>query len=356
MRKESSMMQLNDTVKSNKGQHLTLFERIEIQTMKRQGYSNRHIARNLGRSHATINNELKRGTAAQVKLVNHRKVYTQSYFAETGQAVYTKNRKSSRRPYKLYQVEAFLKFATRKIKEEHWSPDAVVGHAQVHGLFENHERVCTSTLYRYIDEGLMTLTNMDLLLKLRRNTCKQRVRTNKRILGTSIDKRPESINERNEFGHWEIDTVIGSKRKEDPVLLTLVERMTRYTLIFKIDGKTDEAVQKAMSPIGSIPNALQLFKSITADNGSEFTSLETFMRGISAVYFTHPYSSWERGTNEKHNEIIRRFIPKGTSLSKVSTTTVRRINDWMNNLPRKIHNYQTPADLLNKHISGLITT
>ena len=134
-------MQLNDTVLRNKGQHLTLSERIEIQSMNRQGFSNRHIARCLGCSHSTINNEIKRGTTQQVKLVNRKKHYTQSYFAQTGQAIYEKNREASRKPYKLYQVEKFLEFATHKIKEERWTPDAVVGYAQVNGLFEKHERV-----------------------------------------------------------------------------------------------------------------------------------------------------------------------------------------------------------------------
>lgn len=114
--------------------------------------------------------------------------------------------------------------------------------------------------------------------------------------------------------------------------------MTRYTIILKIDGKTEETVRSAMNHLGSLPNASQLFKTITADNGSEFSGLEDCMKGISNVYFSHPYSSWERGTNEKHSGIIRRFIPKGISLSTISAHTIRAINQWMNNLPRKIHN------------------
>ena len=134
----------------------------------------------------------------------------------------------------------------------------------------------------------MDLMNMDLLLKLRRNTRKRRVRDHKRVLGTSIDQRPECVNERVEFGHWEVDTVIGSKRKEEPVLLTLVERVTRYTIILKIEGKTEAAVYGAMSQLACLPNASQLFKTMTADNGSEFAGLEACMKGISEVYFAHP--------------------------------------------------------------------
>lgn len=187
--------------------------------------------------------------------MNRKKITVQSYFAGTGQAVYTDNRKASRKPYKLFPGEKFLEFAIHKIKEDRWSPNTVVGYAQVKGLFEKHERVCTNTLYQYIDEGLMDLTNMDLLLKLHRKLRKKQSRENKKVLGTSIDQRPESVNERLEFGHWEVDTAIGSKCKEEPVLLTLVEWMTRYTLILKIESKTETAVRKAMAQIGSIPDA-----------------------------------------------------------------------------------------------------
>lgn len=344
------MMQLNNTGIPRKGQHLTLKERIEIQTMKRQGASNRLIAKKLGRSHATINNEIKRGTTSQVQLVNHKKVYTELYFAETGQANYDKHRKDSVKPFKLSRLDAFLTFAAEKIKQDNWSPDAVVGYVRANALFSKEEHLCTRSLYRYIDEGLVIdVSNMDLLLKLRRNTRKQRTRANKRILGKSIEERPDDVNQRVEFGHWEIDTVIGSKNKEEPVLLTLTERLTRYEIIIKIGGKNDKAVYQAMSELADLPKAAKLFKTITADNGSEFTSLDACMKEISDVYFTHPYSSWERGTNEHHNGIIRRFIPKGSLLSKIGDRTLLRVSRWMNNLPRKILNYQTPVQRFNHY-------
>ena len=102
--------------------------------------------------------------------------------------------------------------------------------------------------------------------------------------------------------------------------------------------------------------AEQLFKTMTDDNGSEFAGLEACMKGVSEVYFAHPYSSWERGTNEKHNGILRRFIPKGSLLSNTTSSTIPRINQWINNLPRKIHNYLTPSELFSQYISEPITT
>ena len=132
--------------------------------------------------------------------------------------------------------------------------------------------------------GLIELTNMDLLLKLRRNTKKLNTRRNKRILGTTIEDRTQ-------FGHWEIDTVIGVKQKEEPVLLKLTERKHRFELILKIEGKTDKALYKALQPLMQSSNAKTIFKTITSDNGIEFASLTNAVKDVADVYFTHPYTS-----------------------------------------------------------------
>ncbi len=351
------MMQLNDTTTLHPRQHLILSERIEIQTLQRIGHSNRSIARILGRSHATINNEIKRGSVDQVKKVNGKAVHQKLYFAETGQAVYNKHRESCRPHYKLVQVQAFLEYAEQKILIEKWSPDVVVGYVKRMGLFLKNERICTRTLYRYIDENLLSVSNIDLLLKLRRKTNSNSLRVRKRILGQSIDERPQEINDRISFGHWEIDTIIGKKNKEEPVLLTLTERLSRFQIIVKIEGKTEEAVTNMIESM-SLNNQYfkVLFQSITSDNGSEFAGLREAIEGISEVYFTHPYSSWERGTNENHNGIIRRFIPKGLSLVSVTTKSIQRIASWMNELPRKKLNYRTPTEVFYDYFEQIQTT
>jgi IS30 family transposase len=350
------MMQLNDITTFRKGQHLSLSERIEIQTLHRLGHSNRSIARILKRSHSTINSEIKRGTANQVKQVNGKKIYRRQYFAETGQAVYEKHRQNCKPVYKLTRVQTFLEFAEKMIGKERWSPDAVVGHVVKNQLFPKEETICTRTLYRYIDENLLNITNMDLLLKLRRKTKQPRNRKHKRILGESIENRPQVINDRSEFGHWEIDTVIGKKTKDEPVLLTITERLTRFELIMKLDDKSEAAVNRAIGSISiNNPYFIHLFKSITADNGSEFASLKEAVLGISDVYFTHPYSSWERGTNENHNGIVRRFIPKGQSLKNITGSAIKQIASWMNNLPRKKLNYQTPLEAFLHHFDQIQT-
>ena len=350
-------MHINDTTGLSKGQHLTLSERIEIQSLKRLSNSNRFIAKVLGRSHSTINDEVKRGTAVQKKLVNGKPIYSENYYAETGQFVYEKHREACQPRYKLLNVEGFIQYAKQKIQEEKWSPDIIVGRVVMEELFTPYERVCAKTLYRYIDEGLMSLNNMDLWLKLQRNTKPNRDRERKRILGQSIDERPQEINDRQTFGHWEIDTVVGKKTKDEPVLLTVTERLTRYQITIKITGKNEAAVKEAMERLSNgNPNFPKLFKSITADNGSEFASLSEALQGLSSVYFAHPYSSWERGTNEKHNGILRRFIPKGKSLKDCSNDQIKQITNWMNHLPRKILHYQTPTEAILTHFNQIQMT
>ena len=350
-------MHLNDTTSPLKGQHLTLRERIEIQTWKRLDKSNRFIARELGRSHSTINDEVKRGTASQKKILNGKALFLEAYYAETGQLVYERNRDASKPRYKLLKVERFIQYAKHKIQVDKWSPDVIVGRAIELGLYGAYERVCAKTLYRYIDEGLMSLTNMDLWLKLQRNTKPKRDRERKRILGQSIDDRPQEINDRLTFGHWEIDTVVGKKNKGEPVALTLTERLTRYQITIKISSKNELAVKETMERLSKDnPNFPKLFKSITADNGSEFASLSEALQGLSDIYFAHPYSSWERGTNEKHNGILRRFIPKGKSLKDYSDDQIKQITHWMNHLPRKVLNYQTPTEAILTHFNQIQMT
>lgn len=226
-------------------------------------------------------------------------------------------------------------YADHQMKKEKQSPDVVVGRAKKLGLFPHENIPCTTTLYNYIDLCLMETRNIDLHLKTHRNTKTSRNRKNKAILGELIEKRPDIVDKRELFGDWEIDTVNGILGKGDQALLTLTERKTRYEVIIKIDGKASDPVNQALSTMRAAAGKdfELLFKTITSDNGTEFSGLSDLLKGIKKVYFTHPYSSWERDTNENHNGIIRRFIPKGSRLSDVPLSTIRRIQDWMNNLP-----------------------
>lgn len=188
----------------------------------------------------------------------------------------------------------------------------------------------TKTLYNWIDEGKLSIINMDLAMKLRRSIKTTKSRKHKKVLGISIEERPESIEARDEFGHWEIDTVLGHKSNDD-ALLTLVERKTRHKIIERIPSKTAPAVTDALQNI--VEEYQNVFKSITADNGSEFSELSDQGKELGIdVYFSHPYASWERETNERHNGLIRRFIKKGQPIHSYTDKCIKEVETWMSTL------------------------
>ena len=192
-------------------------------------------------------------------------------------------------------------------------------------------------------------------MKVRLCPKKKRIRLNKRILGRSIAERPAEVEERKEFGHWEIDTVIGKKSK-DSVLLTITERKTRKEIILKIASKESAAVSSAISGLRKDFGDLfsNVFKTITSDNGTEFSDLVSSVDNEKTeIYFAHPYTSSERGTNERHNGLIRRFIPKGKAMDSVSEKTIVYVMDWCNQLPRRILDYRTPEECFHEELANL---
>ena len=184
--------------------------------------------------------------------------------------------------------------------------------------------VCSKTLYNYIERGLLKARNIDLTLKVRRKQHRKGHPQHKRLYGLSIEARPQVVNWREEFGHWEIDTVVGRKESQS-VLLTLDERTTRFRLIIKIPGRSTQAVEQGLKMLRELygERFSQVFRSITSDNGSEFASLPQLLPTI-PIYYAHPYSAYERGLNEKQNSLIRRFLPKGGLLMSLRMSKYER--------------------------------
>lgn len=339
----------NCTTEHQKNKHLKLPQRVIIQTRLKDGYSAYRIAKELKCAANTVRNEIRRGSVEQI--IQGKKVVT--YFADAGQYQYHQHRKHCLGKYKRLLCNDFINYVSEKMRSDNWSVDSCFGKALLDHLFERSEMVCTKTLYSYIDLGLMTQKNIDLPMKLRRNTKQSRVRKNKKNLGRSIEERPQSVASREEFGHWEIDTVIGVKTKDDQVLLTLVERQTRCFIVRKIKGKTALAVMEAIDALQEEYGSQfgKVFKTITSDNGSEFSDLSRLETDTQTkIYFTHPYTSCERGTNERHNGLIRRFIPKGNRMDGYSSDEISLIEDWCNCLPRKILGYHTPEELFEQNL------
>lgn len=349
MREVFVLTQQQLTTNRQKGHHLTQIERGMIASLHSEGHSARQIASIIGVSHQTINNELSRGTIKQVKKINGEKHYLKVYCPEAAQARYEENRSNSRRPLKFKQVTDFLAYFDDKFHTEHWSPDATVGYAKKHRLFSPHKMICAKTLYNYIDAQLLEIRNIDLVEKVRRRMAHHKTTKVKRLAGSkSIDERPKKVNNRHEFGHFEIDTVVGERNGSQSVLLTFTERKTRFEIVSLIEGKDADSVSYALRNI--VNQYGDIIKTVTADNGTEFTTLETALNGIADTYFAHPYTSSERGTNEVHNRMLRRYFPKGQSLDIATPSQVQIAQSHLNNLPRRILKFKTPAEAFEREV------
>ena len=306
----------------------------------------------IGCSESTIRRELRRGKVLQLssELIKYK-----SYSSEIGQQYYDYHAGNKGPNLKITNDYDFVKYVEYKIIENKYSPDAVIMELEKNGFCHPDTgekfktQICTKTLYNYIDQGIFpNLTNKDLPREGKRLKRKQRrVRRSHRIAdGKSIWDRPEAANKRSEEGHWEMDCMEGPKNKDGSCLLTIVDRKFRETLIFKLPDQTQDSVIKVLDKMerkmGRVKFA-EKFKTITVDNGSEFLnhkkmegSLRSKTKKRTQIYYCHPYSSWERGTNEQTNGMVRRFIPKGRVIGIILKKEIKEIQDWLNNYPRRI--------------------
>jgi transposase len=328
------MNQLHSTTTSHKKGKLLSFDgRVVIQLRIKDNYSIRAIAREIGCSPTTVSNEIKRGTVLMYK--NH----SLHYRAKSGQSKYETNRLNSCRNYDFLEKSQFMNYVANHFFSDGWSLDACFGRALNSGMFKQEEMVCVKTLYNYVDSGLIEIKSYHLPEKLSRKPKKKVYNVNKRKLGRSIEERPECVNSRNEFGHWECDLVLGAKTKDDNVLLTLLERMTREYWIIPLANKNSETVLNAFMELKTHyeEHFNEVFKTITTDNGSEFADLSN-LEAVSKtlIYYAHPYTSCEKGAFERYNGLIRRFLPKGKRIDQYNIQEIFDVETWANSLPREI--------------------
>lgn len=351
------MKQFDGSRQSRKGKHLNWEERIQIETLQRQGLSSKEIGNDLNRPERTIRRELQRGW------VLHRlSQYTveERYSAQRGQTIYEERVRSRTSCESL--DERLTECLREQIVEKQNSPEVIAVWMKQEEL---DYAVCFKTIYNLIDRDLIPGVSNDSLWEKhkRKQTHRSLHRKRKRAVppGRSIENRPEPIAEREEAGHWEIDLVVGGQGKGSAVLLTLTERKTRKEIIRKLKDKTQSAVVRAMNGIERQmgKEAFKVvFKSITADNGSEFLDYEALEASVfgqslrTRLYYAHPYSSWERGSNENANRIIRRFIPKGCDISKFTHKQIKRIEEWINNYPRKILDFKTAEEMFIQELAA----
>lgn len=342
----AAMSHTHSTTTTRSYKHLDPYRRGQIFALLSTGMSKTDIAKQVKISRSTLYREITRGTVTQMRsdLTTYQK-----YFPDTTQKNYEANRRASRKPYKIQKAHEFLCHLQEQFFQQHMSIDAICSRTARDRLFDTP--VCTKTVYNYIAQGLLPIKNIDLPQRVRRKNTTKQERTGEPRFGQSIELRPDSVDSREEFGHFEIDSILG-KQGTDSALLALDERSSRKRFLLPLAEKTsacvNEAIQRLKDSLGK--HFSLIFKSVTSDNGSEFSKLQEVFGDI-PVYYAHPYTPSERGTNERQNGMVRRFIPKGTDIACLTPDTIQQVEDWMNNLPRKILGYDTPKERFDSYVA-----
>jgi IS30 family transposase len=342
----------NGITHPRKGKHLNRDERIQIEGLLKAKKRPAEMAALLGRDVRTIEREIQKGTVERIHTDWSRSAV---YNADRGQDVHDLNATAKGPQLKLGAHYKAAEFIRDQVVEEKCSPEVVAHRMNVqdHGC-----TVCAKTIYSYIDQGLIAGVSNESLWEKRIRRKRHRralVRKPKKCPARrkSIEQRPAEAEDRLVFGHWEIDLVVGGKGAAKPVLMTLTERKTRKLIIRKLPDRTQESVLNALGGLERSMGAgafRALFKTITADNGSEFLDVEAMEQSAlsrkqrTRLFYAHAYASWERGSNENGNRMIRRFIAKGRDIATFSRERIRQIEEWINRYPRKILQFQSAEE------------
>ncbi len=343
--------------------NLTLTQRIQLETLLNEGIHKKIIAERLGVCLATIYNEIKRGYYQRKKISyvdwfgdKHYR-YIDSYSAYIAEERYRLNQTTHGAPIKLGDDYDFVNYIEKRVLQDKISPCAVLGEIKRLKLFKTD--ISKTTLYRYIEQGFFLRLKMSDLPCYKRKKIYRKTVIKRAPRGTSIEKRPDEILNRNTFGNWEMDCVIGKKFSRD-VLLVLSERLTRYEIIIKMPNRKSDTVLQTLNNLERRfgRDFSKIFKSITVDNGVEFSDyngLESSIYGgkRTSMYYCHPYTSCERGTNERLNREIRRHLPKGTDFSTYTDEQIQFVEDWVNTYPREIFGFATSAEKFAEQLTQL---
>jgi IS30 family transposase len=324
---------------TKKYKRLTLKERVIIQTLLEENKSKSFIAKRLNRSRSTISREIN-------KWIDNPKDKYDATLADW----YAKDDYLNKRNLDKISTYSLLKFYVYKGLLKDWSPEQIAGRIKDDYPNDPVMTISYEAIYMHIYAHRQASLNKKLIKLLPYQKTQRRRANAKTKRGSkikdqiSIDLRPEYIKNRQEVGHWEGDLVIGKGQKS--AIGTIVERKTRYTCIVKLKDRKSATVRKQFVKEFKAFSK-NLTKTMTYDNGVEMAQHKelTQQSGV-VVYFAHPYASWERGTNENTNGLIRRYFPKGTDFNTISAKQLKSVQDKLNNRPRKILKYKTPMEIL----------
>lgn len=341
--------------------HLTMTKRIQIDAFLRAGMKPTEIAKEIGVHYTTVYREMKRATYEHL---NSDLTTEIRYNPDEADRLYREHLKAKGPDLKLGNDYELADYLVEKIRDEKYSPEAAVGEAEVNG-WRFKAKVCASTVYNYIRGEVFgdDLTTEMLPQGGKRKPARKAPEgtVSRAPAGKSIEQRPKEVDTRETFGHWEMDSVESCQGVSN-TLLVLTERKTRKEIIIPLRDKTSASVVRALNGIERKVGALfpKIFASITVDNGCEFADaagMEKKRRGKgkrTEIYYCHPYTPSERGSNENQNGLIRRHIPKGTDLSQVSPREVKQVEEWLNNYPRKMFGFLCSEQLFRAEIAALL--
>lgn len=315
--------------------HLTKEQRYVIASLHKRGESQESIADEIGVHKSSISRELKRNSGKR-GAYNPMKAHQ---LAQERKERFANNRRFTKEVEK--RVRSYL-------EKEQWSPDEIVGYCKKYAI----EMVSVERIYQFIRNDKGQGGNLYKHLRHQLKHRKRPVGGNTKVKikdRTSIDQRPEKANNRTEFGHWEADLIEGKNHKG--FMLTLTERVSKQLMMcYFPKGKNAQGVAKAM--VDKLLPYKEFVQSITMDNGLEFAAHQTVAKKLNtATYFTHPYSSWEKGQIEYMNKLIRQYYPKNQEINKSNTKNINQIQIKINNRPRKNLNYDKPFELFFKFVN-----
>jgi IS30 family transposase len=304
--------------------HLTFQERQFLYRLKRKGKTNPEIAELMGRDRSTIHRELKRNMGQR------------GYRPKQAQRLAEERRLASRRPHKMDEPDVHQYVQDRL--EKCWSPEQIAGRVQCDYPRAPARWLSRQTIYDWIESRAPEWQ------RLLRRGGRPPEKRGKLTDCVRIDGRPDVINRRRRYGDWEGDTIVGKSRHS--ALVTLVERKSGYVRIGRVDSmKSDRTMRVAKRRMKDLPSALR--RSMTFDNGKEFAEHRRLTRELGLdVYFADPYASWQRGTNENMNGLLRLLFPKGPDFTQISHRNGAGVEQLINERPRKRLGYRTPAEIL----------
>jgi transposase, IS30 family len=309
--------------------HLSMFERARIQTLHQLGYSTRQISVQIGRHHSSIARELLRNITAA------------TYRAEDAQQSYEKRRMKSK-PHGKHD-QTILAGIEEKLCLT-WSPEQIA-HTTMLG------KVSFKTIYSWIYQGKFSVDESVLRHKgTRRRPPETR---GKFTVGLSISDRPKEVEGRQTFGHWELDTMVSSRGHSKGCFATFLERKSRLYTALKMQDRSSYNMQKAIEYLRTLL-PLEAFKTATADRGKEFSCYKNVKEKLGIdLYFADPYCSWQRGSNENSNGLLREFYPKKTDLSQVDENELMHHLFLINSRPRKCLGWKSAIEVFLHELSHL---